>query len=263
MNTAKSIFDFVCFNSEYYNKNPASNVTLPANAPQTNRRSLTRKEVEWVVNTPHRGRIAAIIMTFCGLRSGELIPLEWNDIDFENALLHVSKSVKKKDTNAYEIKHGTKNGKTRSVPVPEKILEILQEFKNTATSPYICCQCDESLHTPTSWKKLWESYNNVMSHLYASSQQASRNIFHPLGLRKRVEKITPHMFRHTYATLLYTSGVDPLSAQKLLGHSNIATTLAIYTHLEEERYEVSVENFSKFISQFWGDAGAASSVVVR
>ena len=69
------------------------------------------------------------------------------------------------------------------------------------------------------------------------------------------------MFRHTYATLLYTSGVDPLSAQRLLGHSDISTTLAIYTHLEEERYEVSVEDFCKYIRKFWGESG--SSVIVR
>ena len=260
-NTAKSIFDYVCFNSEFYNKNPASKVILPTNAPKTERRALTHKEIEWVITTQHRGRIAAIIMTFCGLRSGELIPLEWGDIDFESKMLHVTKSVKKQKSNVYTIKHGTKNRKTRIIPIPEIIIPILQSAHKEKDSPYICCQCDGSLHTPTSWSQVWQSYNNNLSHLYASNLQSKRNIYDPIGIKKRVEKITPHMFRHTYATLLYTSGVDPLSAQRLLGHSNIATTLAIYTHLEEERYEISVEDFCEYIKKFWGEAGAA--VVVR
>ena len=260
-NTAKSIFDYVCFNSEYYNKNPVSRVVLPANAPKMERRALSNKEIEWVIKTHHRGQIAALIMTFCGLRSGEIIPLEWDDVDLEHSILHVTKSVKKKSANMYAVKHGTKNGKTRSVPIPEILISILRFEKEKAESPYICCQCDGSLHTPTSWSKIWKSYNNKISHLYASYQQAKRSINDPTGIKKRVERITPHMFRHTYATLLYTSGVDPLSAQRLLGHSDISTTLAIYTHLEEERYEISVEDFCKFIRKFWGESG--SSMIVR
>ena len=262
-NTARNIFDYVVENTYGYSKKTARRTKLPSTAPKKDRRALTAKEIEWVVNEEHRGRLSAIIMTFCGLRSGELIPLEWNDIDFERSLLQVRKSVKKKTTNSYEIKHGTKNGKTRNIPIPEQILPILHDAKQESAFPYICCQCDGSLHSPTSWKKLWHSFNNVLSHQYGSTQQASRNIYHPLGIKKRVEQITPHMFRHTYATLLYTSGVDSLSAQKLLGHASIATTLDIYTHLEEERYVVSLEDFSRFIKKFWGDADAAAAVVVR
>ena len=258
--TAKRIFDFICFNSDYFNRNPACKVTLPTNAPKNERRALTHKEIEWVINTSHRGRIAALIMTFCGLRSGEMIPLEWDDINFENSTLTVTKSVQKKSSNAYFVKHGTKNGKTRTIPIPDIILPILLSAKGNSDSPYICCQNDGSIHTPTSWRQVWQSYNNKLSHLYASNTQAKRNINNPIGIQKRVEKITPHLFRHTYATLLYSSGVDPLSAQRLLGHSDISGTLAIYTHLEEERYEVSVDDFCKFIIKFWGDTGAASVV---
>ena len=48
----------------------------------------------------------------------------------------------------------------------------------------------------------------------------------------RIPNITAHWLRHTYATLLYLSGVDILTAKEQLGHADIQTTLNIYTHLD-------------------------------
>ena len=250
-NTARNIFDYVVENTDNYTKNPARKTKLPTNAPKQTRRALTAKEIEWVIKTEQRGRIAAIIMTFCGLRAGEMIPLEWNDIDFENAEIYVGRSVKKVAHNAYEVKYATKNGKTRCIPIPSNVIEELKKEKEKSRSSYICCQIDGSMHTPSSWRKLWYSYNNKLSHLYASFVQAEKSIYNPKGMKKKVDKITPHYFRHTFATMLYTSGVDPLTAQKLLGHSHISTTLAIYTHLEEEKVTVSVEKYEVYITKYW------------
>ena len=46
--------------------------------------------------------------------------------------------------------------------------------------------------------------------------------------------LTPHYFRHNYASILYRSGVDVLTAQRFLGHTDPTTTMRIYTHLAEE-----------------------------
>ncbi len=250
-NTARNIFDYVVENTDNYTKNPAHKTKLPTNAPKETRRALTAKEIEWVIKTEHRGRIAAIIMTFCGLRAGEMIPLEWNDIDFEGSFVYIGKSVKKIGNNAYEVKYATKNGKTRTVPIPPNVIDELKKERENSRSSYICSQIDGSMHTPSSWRKLWEAYNHHLSHLYASFVQAEKSIYAPSGIKKKVDKITPHYFRHTYATMLYTSGVDPLTAQKLLGHSHISTTLAIYTHLEQEKVTVSVEKYEVYITRYW------------
>lgn len=107
------------------------------------------------------------------------------------------------------------------------------------------------MHTPSSWKRLWESFNNVLSHHYATLQQSQQSIYNPKGIKKRVDKITPHMFRHTYATMLYCSGVDVLSAQRLLGHSDVSTTLSIYTHLEQSKMDISISAFCEYISSYF------------
>ena len=53
-------------------------------------------------------------------------------------------------------------------------------------------------------------------------------------LKQAKPTLTPHFFRHNYVTLLYESGVDPLVAMKIVGHSDYQTTANIYTHLSEE-----------------------------
>ena len=245
------VLHFTPENTDGYTKNPARKTKLPTTAPKETRRALTAKEIEWVINTEHRGRLPAIIMTFCGLRAGELIPLEWNDIDFDGCSMYIGKSVKKIDNNTYEIKYATKNGKTRTIPIPPNVMEELKKYRDTSPTSFICSQTDGSMHTPSSWRKLWDSYNNNLSHLYASFVQAGKSKYDPKGIKKKVDRITPHYFRHTFATLLYTSGVDPLTAQKLLGHSHISTTLAIYTHLENEKVVVSVEKYEIYIKKYW------------
>ena len=65
----------------------------------------------------------------------------------------------------------------------------------------------------------------------------------------REVKITMHMFRHAYATLLYKAGVDIKTAQTYMGHSSITVTLNIYTHLDLRFKEVNASKLNEFCSQ--------------
>ncbi len=58
---------------------------------------------------------------------------------------------------------------------------------------------------------------------------------------------TLHQLRHAYASLLYESGVDEKTAQKLMGHSDITTTLRIYTHLRDQHLKISQDIFRSFL----------------
>ena len=187
-------------------------------------------------------------MCFCGLRAGEMIPLLWSDIDFANGEIQVTKSVSRK-TGGYKVKQGTKNGKKRKVRVPKSLLNELQTYRDNADSRYVCPKADGDMHTVSSWRRMWDSYHTQLSHKYATVKQSKQNLYSPKAVKVKIEKITPHMLRHTFATLLYTSGVDVLSASKLLGHSNISITLEIYTHLKEERYIISIENYEEYIEE--------------
>lgn len=64
-----------------------------------------------------------------------------------------------------------------------------------------------------------------------------------------IDNITPHMFRHTYATILYNAGVDVKSAQRFLGHADINMTLKIYTHLSQQKEQEAIAALNSHLSQ--------------
>lgn len=235
-NAAKDVFE-LAIDREVAIKNPARKCEISKYAPKNERRALTEVEQRFIVHTPHRARIGALIMMLAGLRKGELIPLTWDDIDLDNFAIKINKSVEVRGTNTFIIKRGTKNGKWgRIVSIPLDLALEIQEAKKNAKSPFLCCKCDGTMHSPTSWRQMWNSY---ISELIKYNPEASKT---------GISEITAHYLRHTYATLLYISGVDVLTASKLMGHSNIKTTLSIYTHLEEMMVTKSVDKLDNYVT---------------
>ena len=89
----------------------------------------------------------------------------------------------------------------------------------------------------SSFRKFWDRII-AKTKIYADSTKKS------IG-----DDVTPHIFRHTYATNLYHAGIDIKTAQYLLGHSSIQVTLDIYTHLENENISNTQDVLNKYFSQ--------------
>jgi len=235
-NTASRVFD-VAIENEVSCSNPAHNRKIPRRAPQGERRALTLVEQKLIVNTMHKMRIAALIMMLAGLRRGELIPLMWSDIDIDNFKITINKSVEQTSSNGFTVKSGTKTDRYgRVVEIPIDLAIEIDDAKKVATSKYVCCKSDGGMHTPTTWKRMWANYIKTVQKQNSDAKYT------------QINEITAHYLRHTYATLLYMSGVDVLTAAKLLGHSDIKTTIAIYTHLEKMMVDKSVEKLDNYIS---------------
>ncbi len=236
-NTAACVFDLAVENDKI-TKNPARKREISKYAPKEERRALTLTEQKLVLWTPHRARIAALIMMLAGLRKGEIIPLEWDDINLDGLYISITKSVEENSRCYYTVKKGTKNGKWgRNVSITIDLAIEIEEAKKHAISKYVCCQLDGSMHSPSSWQNMWENYMNTICKI------------NPIAINTGIREVTAHFLRHTYATLLYISGVDVLTASKLLGHADIRTTLAIYTHLEEMMVIKSVDKLDVYISK--------------
>ena len=246
----KSVFEYAQRN-EIIKCNPAQWTKISKSAPTTARRALTEEEQKIVLSVNHRAVPAVLIMMFAGLRKGEVIALKWSDIDFNKKTISVDKSAQRTAPNQFTVTAGTKNGKCRKVIMPDILIDKLAAYYNTASSPLICPKTDGSLHTPTTWKKMWDSYQNELNHFCRKDK--SRSKFNPNGIEQKLDKITAHMLRHTYDTMLYNAGVDVKTAAKLLGHSDIETTLKIYTHLEQEKEDFSIAEFEKYVNNRFVD----------
>lgn len=255
INTAKRIFDFAVENEIIY-KNPAKDKKkeIPRNAPVKEVEEITALQQQLVINFNHRAKIAAVLMMFTGLRTGELMALEWNDIDLDKLVIVVNKRTQKIDTNKWAVSPGTKNGKIRYVSIPSNLGKWLYKQKLMATSYLVVPNRSGELNSPTQWKGLWKNYQKEINYFYycKNCKEAGitpRNRYHPEGIPQVVSPFNPHQLRHTYATLLYISGVDVLTAKELLGHSNVITTLKIYTHLDEKFKKLNITKFDDYIKK--------------
>ena len=148
-NTTIQIFEFARENAGLHISNPARR-TIPKNAPKKTRRAITEDELYLIMKTPHRARLAALIMIFAGLRRGELIPLRWTDFDYKKYKVRISKSVEAQNTNKLMVKEGTKtNIEGRVVRIPKELIVEVELARRTSKSEFVCSQMDGSItHYP-------------------------------------------------------------------------------------------------------------------
>lgn len=164
---------------------------------------------------PLHYKIIFILAIVGGFRREELIALTWNDIDFDNNLVDINKAVAK-------TKHGEviKIPKTptskRKVSVPSFIIHMIAEYKTNRqqNTEWIFIQADGkrmALDTPNKvLKKIIMNYN----------------ITH----EDKLPEVTLHGLRHTNATILMNNNPNIKMVSTRLGHSEVRTTLNIYTH---------------------------------
>ena len=250
------IFEFALDNELIQCRNPfyRKKKKIPKTAPKTERTPIDDIQKDLVLKVYHRTQIAALLMLFCGLRRGEIIPLEWKDIDFINKQIAVTKSAERIDTNNYRVKPHTKNGKDRYVSIPDNIIPCLKYEKSNSKFDLIYPQTRGSIHTASSWKSTWNGYQAQLNYTYYCETmkklgRTPKHINAPSGIPQLLDKFTAHQLRHTYCTMLYLAGVDLKTASKLMGHSDVKITLEIYTHLDEKHKRLNIDKFNRFIAE--------------
>lgn len=249
------IFEFAIDNDFAY-KNPFRHKKklIPKKAVHKTRIPLNDEQKSCVLSTEHRAKTAAILMLFCGLRVGELLALEWSDVDLINKKLSITKSAEQVNNNLYEVTPHTKNGKDRYLPIPDNIIKYLSKEKSKALSVLVCPKLDGNLQTPSSYNNMWNSYQKEINYKQYCKKQQEQNReckskFAPSGIPQVIEKFTAHQLRHTYCTMLYFAEVDVLTASKLMGHSSVELTLRIYTHLDEKYKTYNISKFNEYIKE--------------
>lgn len=239
--------------------NPLDAVSIPKGQPKSTKRAITDEERQWIENTPHRAQTAAMIMLYAGLRRGEVIPLQWSDIDLNARTITVNKSVAK-EKSAFVVKGGGKTeNSTRIIDIPLNLVEFLEQVKKE--SLFVVPDASGGMLSPIGWKRLWESYLNTLNVKYGkfencltwkNGKKITRSIteqdkYNPNGLPFVIQRFTAHDLRHTFATMLYFAGVDILTAKEQLGHADARTTMEIYTHLDRKFKRKSMDKLDDYL----------------
>ena len=240
--TIGQIFDYAIDN-RVVDYNPADRAKVPAGSGKQVRRALTDEEQTMIRSLPHRAQTAAMIMMYAGLRRGELLALTWDDIDLDASTITVNKTLEFVSGKP-QIKNSPKTeAGNRVVTIPEILAEYLRNVPHKA--PIVCPNASGKYMSTTAWSRLWRSYIVDLNVTYGAAAGMSKH--NPHGIPISID-FTAHCLRHTYATLLYKAGVDVLTAQYLLGHADVQTTLGIYTHLDAELKQRGLDKLNDYLS---------------
>lgn len=165
-------------------------------------------------------KTAIILTVFTGVRLGELMGLEWNDIDFRNGIVSINRSSQYLADTGVFTKVPKTESSIREVAIPDFVISLLEEYKSWYEEQ------------KTLYGELWIDSNRLFV-------QADGKPMHPSTISKWFVKfigqiglpvINFHGLRHTNATLLIAQNIDVAVVAARLGHAQITTTFNFYVH---------------------------------
>lgn len=215
---------------------------------------LTRDEPRVFLETTKRSRnynqYALILET--GLRTGEMIGLTWDAIDFEKRTLTINKTL--------EFRHGEQYWRAgppktqhsyRTIPLTDRAYEILKGIWDSRPEQKESPTLDKTLEyidrrTSVSSKLVMRDLVFVNWRTGEPAKNSSYDThLYKLCDEARIKHFCMHALRHTYATRAIESGMQPKVLQKLLGQASIKTTMDRYVHVTAESLDYAIKQFQQ------------------
>lgn len=180
-------------------------------------------------------KMAVLSVLFTGLRLGELCALKWTDIDFENKILTVNRTVQRlyaKDCGTKTILTETapkSEHSRREIPLPDTTLQLFIKFRND--KEYIF-----GGDKPMEPRKIQYHFKKILK-------------------EAGIPDTNFHILRHTFSTNCIEDGMDVKSLSEMLGHSDVQITLNRYVHPSMEAKRRYMDSLTAFYGQIYGQVG--------
>lgn len=195
-------------------------------------RSHHRQIMEYIQSHFTFKNLGIYICLSAGMRIGEICALTWEDLDIENEIIHVQKTIQRiyiiednrKHTEIILDTPKTKNS-IREIPMTRDLLKMIRPLKKVVNDSFYVLTNEA---TPTEPRTYRNYYKQFMQSLGLPAMK-----FHGL--------------RHSFATRCIESKCDYKTVSVLLGHSNISTTLNLYVHPNLEQKKRCMEQMSKLL----------------
>lgn len=213
--------------SQNYNE---IHVKFPNAARREKNRILSKEEVKYMMERIFEENsyeaLGYAISLYTGMRIGEVCALQWKDIDLENKLVHVSKTMQRiyvkdfdGDSTSKVIITSPKSVKSiRELPVSKSLYGLLKKLSCVEQENYVVTGTKKFLE-PRAYRKHYEAFLK----------------------RNRIRHVCFHELRHTFATCCIESGADCKVVSELLGHASVDLTLNLYVHPRMEDKRACVE----------------------
>lgn len=203
--------------------NPCQNVILPT-AQRKEKEVYTPEEAQAFLESlgqePLKYQAFCILAIYGGFRRGELLGLEWHDLDFEHCVVSIRRTSQYTKEKGYYAAPTKTEQSNRDIKLPSEVFSLLRRFRAE--------QGEERLRLGDQWHdsdRLFVTWNG--------KPMAPNTPY--TWLRRFCERtgqrfLGVHQFRHLNASLLINSGIDVTTVSRSLGHSQTTTTLNIYAH---------------------------------
>lgn len=193
---------------------------------------LTHDEIQrFLIQAKHDGYYEIFLLDLStGLRRGELMGLQWNDLNFNTGELRIERQVNRVNGELKTFPPKTKSS-FRTIVLPPSVLKVLKEYQpKTKGSIWIFPSPVKAEDSPRDPHTVYQKMQLVLD-------------------RSGCKRIRFHDLRHTFATLALEHGMDVKTLSAMIGHVSSATTLDIYSHITTEMEIKAAQKIDKYIGK--------------
>lgn len=185
------------------------------------------KIISYILENISSKSVGILLGIFTGMRIGEICALQFKDVDFEENVVHVYKTIQRIYNPLNDLEPSkiiitpckTQNS-IRDIPLTKEIVDILNTMK-IDNDFYILSNSKKPIE-PRTYRKFYDKFMKKCG----------------------IEPIKFHALRHTFASLNIENGTDVETIKDILGHSDVTTTLKIYTHTTKKAKEKAIDKFN-------------------
>lgn len=166
------------------------------------------------------------LLAYTGARKGEIHALTYADIDFKKGTLDINKTASYDKNGKFCINSTKTETSNRVISLDRGTIELLKKYRLKSNTFNIDNRLFKGTHN--------HYFNDILKRVYKQFPH--------------LKQIKIHGFRHTHASLLFESGASVKDVQERLGHSDIKTTMNIYTHVTDKQQEETAMKFAEFMA---------------
>ncbi|MBQ3206358.1 MAG: site-specific integrase, partial [Peptococcaceae bacterium] len=237
-----------CVALQYINRNPVDGTTLPKKIKNLEVKAYTPEQVQQLLAISQNNHFIHTVIalgTLAGLRRGEMAALTWDRVNLDDnpsikikeSKYHVSKTLGLPEYSG--IKTPKTTASIRTIPIPDTLVRILKQEKRH----YAECKLRYGARFKDSNCVLFKEDGSSYEVCTLSNGYTKFMRKHP-----EIPYCTLHQLRHTFASMLASNNTPIKDVQELLGHSDISTTMNVYTHGFEESKRTAITELNRLIS---------------
>lgn len=176
-------------------------------------------------------QFALILQT--GLRTGEMIGLKWEDIDFKNRTISIKRTMEYRyGSQDFRIGEPKSKHGYRTIPMTQTAYEILKTKEKEKSTRKIC-------------DLRYKDFVFINRKGLPTKNSTYDSTIYKLADKAGIKRFSMHTLRHTFATRAIEAGIRPKTLQEILGHANIGITMNLYVHVTEEEKEKEIKKFEQ------------------